>query len=494
MIESIKEHIKKNYLAFSLYVLITTYFLFQHYAFLSWDFSAYVLNARYLFYGGSYFELYRAPLMPILIGFFMIFGSIGEYIYIFFSSTLFYISIFKLSKLLKRNFFSEKSNESVLFFFLYFLINGTFVYRYGTLVGTELLSLSFFILFLTYFLEDKYSGHFLALAFLTRYNFVFFLPLIILRKDYKKIIMDFVLFFICAFPWFLWNFVNYGNWFSSFIDSYFLNVYSRQHIIEPFNWMYFLNVFGWKLPLFMIGLFVLGYILFNKKRAKPKKIIIIFVITFIIIFYDVYSTPFKVERYLFNFILPIAVFSLFGLLFLINRFKIPMKVVISVFLILFLISLSGNIIFTKKSIGSREVFSNTAEVIKQEGILHCNIRSSIWVPVSYYTENVYFLDVGIEEAIKRGNIVLIFKGVSTIDDRFTVDEIKIYEPFYENDRIILFGDKENCTQKFEPFNFAHHGDLCWVLSSKFKGEKLNKIVFNICEIINFNKKELVIFR
>lgn len=495
MIEKLKEHIGKHYLAFSLYILISVFLVFQHYAFLSWDFSAYVLNAKYLFYGGDYFELYRAPLVPVLLAIFMIFGKFGEFIYIFFVSTLFYIGMCKLSKIIAQKFFKNKSFEKEVFVLFYLLSLGSFVFMYGTLVGTELLALAFFVLFLTSYFNNKLSGHYLALAFLARYNFMFFLPLLLFRKDIKKIIKDFVLFFIISFPWFLWNFINYGNWFSSIIDSYFLNVYSRQHLIEAFNWSYLLNILEWKLPFFIIGLIISIYLLIKSKNKESKKIILVFLFILGIILYDSFNTPFKVERYLFNLILPIAFFSLIGLLWLAKKWNISLKTIIVICFVIFAILFAVQTSIAGKHIDARNLYPDTAKVIYDENIEQCLIRSPVWVPVSYYTENVYYLDVAIPDAVKRGDIVLIFKGVTTFDDNFTDDELENYKSFYENNKIILFGDKENCNEKFEPFNFAHKDDFCETLSFKFGEGTISRVAEKSCNLINFEtEKDLIIFR
>ena len=55
--ERIKDFISKNPLISILFLVSNIFFILQHYIHLSWDFSAYILNARYLFYDGSYFQL-----------------------------------------------------------------------------------------------------------------------------------------------------------------------------------------------------------------------------------------------------------------------------------------------------------------------------------------------------------------------------------------------------------------------------------------------------
>lgn len=143
----------------------TAFFLLGHFLYQGWDFSAYVLNAQYMFSDGNYFELYRAPLTSVLLGVFSFLGWKGaEYTYILFCSILFFFS----SILLTRNL---KLDE---FYFYLFSVNG-FVLLFGLIEGTELLALALLELFLVFLIKNKwYAGAFLGLVCLTRYPLVVF--------------------------------------------------------------------------------------------------------------------------------------------------------------------------------------------------------------------------------------------------------------------------------------------------------------------------------
>ena len=91
-----KEFIEKNKFSVFLFVISSFLFLYQHLN-LGWDFKAYVLNAKYLFYNGAYFETVRPPLVSLLMGFFLLFKGLSEYLYLFFVSFLFFFSTIKLS-------------------------------------------------------------------------------------------------------------------------------------------------------------------------------------------------------------------------------------------------------------------------------------------------------------------------------------------------------------------------------------------------------------
>src|SRR3989344_5483964 len=96
----LKEFILNNILLTILFLISTIFFISQHYLDLSWDFSAYVINAKFFFYGGDYYEVYRAPLISIFLGIFLILSKFGEYLYILFVCVLFFYSNIRLSKTL----------------------------------------------------------------------------------------------------------------------------------------------------------------------------------------------------------------------------------------------------------------------------------------------------------------------------------------------------------------------------------------------------------
>ena len=90
---------KENLLIVFVFVSSTSFFIYQHSTGISWDFSVYVLNAKYIFSDGKYFEWLRPPLIPVFLGLFSLFGwKASEYLFIIFTSGLFLFSSIKLSK------------------------------------------------------------------------------------------------------------------------------------------------------------------------------------------------------------------------------------------------------------------------------------------------------------------------------------------------------------------------------------------------------------
>ena len=84
-----KSFLKENKILIIFYILVTIFFIYQHYKILNWDFTTYILNAKYLFSNGNYFEWIRNPLTAALIGIFSIFTwKLAPYFYIIFVSEI----------------------------------------------------------------------------------------------------------------------------------------------------------------------------------------------------------------------------------------------------------------------------------------------------------------------------------------------------------------------------------------------------------------------
>ena len=305
---------KDEWIYLGLTFLITVFFLIQHYFFLGWDFAAYKLNGDYIFGRGGYFEWYRAPMPVLLLGFLGIFGVVGEYMFIALVSLLFFYALFRLSKALELN---------PLFLLFPFLI--PLFFRNALTEGSELLSLGFLILFLVGLFEKKDYGVFLGLAFLSRYQFLYLLPLLLFYKNLRKILKNLIFFSMPLAIWFSFNYIMKGNFFVSLFDSYLFNVKFRREYIElTFSLLEFIKPF-----LILLPLIVLGMIYSFKNKFK-------YVFWFILFasFYIYYSTPIKVERYLFAFLLPYCYFCGLAL----DRINKIIK--IKFFILLFLIVLA----------------------------------------------------------------------------------------------------------------------------------------------------------
>ena len=58
--QNLKDFLSKNWLFIVLFVVTTLFFIYQKVNVLSWDFGTYVMNGKYWFANGFYFEPFKA--------------------------------------------------------------------------------------------------------------------------------------------------------------------------------------------------------------------------------------------------------------------------------------------------------------------------------------------------------------------------------------------------------------------------------------------------
>ena len=492
-INRLKKLFLENPLITILFTLTTAFFLIQHYFDFSWDFAAYLINAKYLFYGGNYFEVYRAPMISLILAPLLLLGKIAPYIYILLVSSLFLYSTKKLSDALYEKYFNKFNitKKTTLFLFYFFSLN-FFVLVFGILIGTELLALAFFQLFIAYFILNKNSGHFLALAFLTRYNFFVFVPFLLFNRSMKKILKNLALFLLVTAPWLIFNKIRWGNFFTSISDAFYLNVFSRLDRFETFNFLSLSYITNWFLPFLILGLLVPIIILIRSKDYKISsyKYEILFATIFLFFLYDIYTIPFKIIRYMFNMSLPIAFFSTLGAVFIIKnlRKKSLKKYFTIILMTAFFISL---IIVGQQSFkidDSDKMYSEAAQGIKDLGLTECQILSPHWVPVNYYTGNVRFFPYTIQASINNNEIALLFYNYPTMDDQFNRTELDNYPQLIKTETYMIIANEnttsENCI-KTTGYSTPMVSEPCQTLSKKFNSEFISESFLKTCRAINY---------
>lgn len=479
-----KKFCAENKILLISFFITSLFFLIQQFFYIGWDFAAYSINADYLFWGGDYFEVYRAPMISILIGAFGIFGSLSHYVYILFVSILFLFSVVKLSDSLFELYFKNKTklDKNTFRAILYLLFSTPFFLIYGLTEGTELLSLSFLMLFLSSFISGKLYGHYLGLAFLSRYNFIIFSIFLFFNKDYKKIFKNIASFILVILPWSIFNFIKWGNFFTSLIDSIYLNVISRQGMIEAFKWTSLIHPINYLLPIFLIGLvaFLCG---------KKNRINLIFLFILIAFIWEIYTVPFKVIRYMFNLILPISFFSLIGYNSLIEKCPKIKNIIMYLLLILLIISSAYIVNIDYKNRSSGKIYNDVATAIKENGYENCVTLSNVWVPINYYSKNTYFLG-DVNESIDSNKIVIVIRGFTTIDDKFTIEELENYNTIYNETRFFFIAkdglNNETCEKRFA-WDRPMLSDPCESISELFKKIKLNKLIKQMCLMLSRNE-------
>lgn len=469
-----------------MFLVVTSILIYQHMSTHLWDFSSYVLNAEYLFYDGNYFETLRPPLPSILLGFFLLLGSLGEYVYIVFVSALFFYSTLKLSETL----FENQKNKEILRVAFYFFSLSAFTIFFATLAGAELLSLALLELFIVSLIRGKVSGHYLALAFLSRYSMAIFVPFLFFNSDWKKILKNIGAFALVVFPWLLFNFLKFGNWFTSIIDAYANNIYLRDYIFTPLNFLDILTVMSWFSVFVFIGLGIVAVRLIKTKAnfSKENLVYLLFILMALIVIWDYSNIPFKKVRFLFPLILPIAYFSTVAFDSILENLKKKNFVKFALVFILIGFLVNSSIALGMILNGdSKDEFRMAAEDIESLGLSNCSVVSPQWVLVTYFSGNVNALsDIG--RSVREGEVVLIFKDHSSIDYDFEGRNFNEFPVIYETEDYIFIGRDnvtESCKEKYV-FDETYVSNHCEIISNKFSKLGLKEKVFSFCNVINFS--------
>ncbi|MEK6825923.1 MAG: hypothetical protein AABY00_04005 [Nanoarchaeota archaeon] len=484
LLSYLRRFIADNFLLCIVFFGATFFFLFQHALSLSWDFSSYVLNAQCYFYDGMYCETQRPPLASFLLAPFLLFGVFGEYLYIFGVSLLFLYATVQTADVFFEKRRVSLSDKEFFRFILYFCSLSSFTLLMGLKEGTELLTLSLLELSFVQILRGKNAGFYMGLAFLARYPSLVFVPFLLFNSKLKGILKNFGSFLLIIFPWFLWNFVVYGNWFTSFIDGYAQNIALRQMMIA-FSWADIFIVANFFLIPALIGILIV----FKESVCKPfwknnREFLLIALVAFIII-WNYVTIPTKFPRYLFNLILPLAFFSSITGIFVSHYLKKYKREITFILFLLFLVTLVFTTIKIVQDTRYNLPFEQAAEDIQKLRLSNCEILSPHWVPVTYYTENVYPLGYhAVEQAVMSNKTVLIFHGDRTPDDSFSEDDLKRLPVFYSTEEYTFFAKesvKEICAPKYK-YNEPYVQDHCALLASKFSF--LKNLVKMVCLKIN----------
>ncbi len=390
--------------------------LVTHFAWLSWDFSAFILNARYLFAGGRYYEPFRPPLVPVLLAPEAVIGPAAHVLYIAGVSLLLFYSAARLSRAAfrDRRFRGALDRRSMALVVLVFLLNG-FASGYAFSSGSELLWTAFACLFLADLLRGRTSGHWLGLAFLTRANTLAFAPMLLLARP-RTILKNVGLFAAVSAPWLLWMELRYHNPLAGVADAVIMNILSGRRAAKPVAISHFLLVGGWGLPLAVAGLAVAAVVAAQSARARrslasPRIAVpAVFAIFAAIAVRQFTAIPFRTVRYLYPFVIPVAFFAALGAAWLLDRARLDPAFWRPALAAVFLVTMVGVAARARAERRGDDAFYAAAGDMDALGLSRGRVLSHYWVPMHYLRGNAYPLlpdDLG--EAIDRGEVVLVFK-------------------------------------------------------------------------------------
>ncbi len=194
----------------------------------SWDFVAQFLNARSYstsqFISGAfhlsnyfivqnnlfYIEIFRPPIESAILAVIMHFVQ---------NPMLFYLIVLFSIFLLSIRFFGRSLNVDTLLVYG-LMLNPYFIYLSFTVDSTDILSLSMVLVAIAFlYKKDPMCGAFFALAGLSKYPALIFLPMVILLEKPGKVFMAFALFLLFTIPWLAINYVYFGSPLASYTSS-----------------------------------------------------------------------------------------------------------------------------------------------------------------------------------------------------------------------------------------------------------------------------------
>lgn len=511
----IKEWILENKYLLIVFLITTIFIIVHRFLVYSWDYSVYVLNAKYFFNNGLFFEILRPPLVSFIIG---ILGNIFGYfladiLFIILVSSLFLWAVYLLTKEL---------NINTVFFYVLFLTPTTLAY--GLFAGTELLFLTL-ILFAIYFLiKDNYwAGALLGLSALTRYTGIVLGALVLFLKSTKKKIIATILFVLVFVPWFIFNKINYGNFFTSIADQFYQNITYRLDIVQaPQIGHILFQISAILAIIFIICLIYLiiksfkkkiKFDIFKKIEPKHKKAILIVILISAYTLYSYLTTPLKDQRYLFILVLFFAsFFYCFFLLFYSNlsvkaRKKISKNINL-ISIIILIVTILATMLFLKKAVNytnDKDFFYKTIEVYEDQGLPNCNVYSNYWVFVNEYyqskTPRAETLCLPVNYANRKyvweeNSSIIIYKF--DYDRNILNNSLEYYgsKIVYEDEIMIIIdnGCKSETDKKIGAVSFVSQIDKAMLENFDY-GINTNpcNIIFNkhkffekCCNFINFN--------
>ncbi|MBD3312487.1 hypothetical protein GF352_03485 [archaeon] len=400
----------------ALFIISTSFFMVQHAFNVSWDFSVFFLNSRYLLFNHGFFEIRRPPLPAFLMFF-------GEYFYIFFVSLVGLYACVKFS--------NRYSLNPVVF---YSLILSPYVLFTGFAVGTEFLTLALTLLLFTY-IKDELSGFFFGLSFLAHYTNASSVIFLFFKRDWRRIIGSLLLAFLVIAPWFLFNYWFKADPFYSFWDSYAQNVSSRSYYDMSFNLFDLLIVSSFLFPLFLVGL---------SRFRRDSFIDWLMLFFFLVRLGNYFFIPLKIPRYLFGVVIPVAYFSAKSL----NRFNYRASLVVA----------SLTIIFS--AFFYSPLFYLESPSIYTDNLVHfndsCMVMSNAWPFLNYYG-----VDSGpsprkqlVVDYLNQGYTLVFFKHIR--DPSYPLNEsfISSLPVSYDSYQLVVLSNESVCLPSYS-YNLSY---------------------------------------
>ena len=382
----------RYYIVTAYFVLSVIFFFVQFDLLKNWDMLVRILDSNYLFHNGGYFEPQRALLESFIIGLLsFVFGGYSVFAFIVFFTFVFFLSVY---------FFSKSFGVGYVIL-LGILLNPFFLF-YAIKNGSELPMYSFIIFFISFVkLKKPIAGIFLALAFVSKYDSVFMIPIALFLIDKKyfesaKRIALFIAFTLLALtPFFAYNVILYHDPMFTFFMSLAENApsISSFHIT---NHSYFYQGFYELLSLLPIIAFIL---FFNRNviktiKKKKREISILSLLSILAFMIYVFASGlYSSGTGYYRFFLFVTI-SLTLLISLLTKKEMLLLTVVffAVSLIIayhFLFSSNFSITALNNQIsGAKQL------LLQKYGTTNCTVQSNNWVYLDYYGISATYLHPG----------------------------------------------------------------------------------------------------
>lgn len=409
-IRELRVFLKTNRLISFVFLLTVAFYLYQHSTGFSWDFAAYVMNAKYVF-GGYYFEWARPPLAALAMTMFSFAGWLAaEHIYIIGVSLLHLYSSLRLADAYGLD---RKS------FYVFSLTPFSIITAFS--VGTELFSVALLQLFLAA-LKDKKSGMAYGLSVLLRYSNLIYVFLFAFQKDLKKTLVSIAVAFAVFLPWLALNLYVTGDMLTGVADYYAVNFLFRSMNYAPQGFNVFDILVAWNI---LIPFFILAVLeMFRREKTSQTDNIMLSFLFLTLLSYLL--AVFKDPRFLYASSIPLAYFAA--------------KIAPKKCLIFAAISFTA-VLFMPYQLESPDLYKHIAAASE-----NCAAQSNIWVALNYYgrpSEPFPYAE-GLNDSVKSGYRIVLLKYVR--DPSYATNEtfLRSFPIIEENDAYIILGNSTLC--------------------------------------------------
>lgn len=373
----------RHYIIASYLILSVIFFSIQFDLLRNWDMLVRILNSNYLFHNGNYFENQRALLESFIIGILsFVFGSYAVFAFIALFTVIFFISIYVFSKAFNVEYI----------ILLGILLNPFFLF-YAVKNGSELPMYSFLILFISFVkIKNPLAGLFIAFAFVSKYDSVFFLPLALFLIDkklivsLKRILVFMGIMLLSLAPFFLYNILLYHDLLFTFFTSISKNspVLSSAGISNV-NSVYL----GFYELLCLVPITVMVYLFRGRKsvrliREKRKEIAILSISSAIALFLYFFASGLYVNGLgYYRFFLVVTVSLTLLLSIFTNRKMLLFTVIFFIIsmVVAYHLIFSQNFSLTQLN---NEITATKQLLIQKYGTANCTVQSNNWVYLDYY--------------------------------------------------------------------------------------------------------------